>query len=209
MGRFMLAATAALTLLGGNAAQAAILDFDDVDITGAPFGYFEPLGPSYHGLTWTNWALIDVQNYGASGYTNGNVTLRNTACACANDFGQTVDTISGATPFRLDSGYFTSAWNDGATLVVTGLLGGNQVAQNSFVLNTSGPSFLTFGWVVDTLEFSISGGVDNPVLLGAGDYFGVDNLSISAVPEPATWSLVLLGIGALGAGLRGRRRALA
>ena len=45
--------------------------------------------------------------------------------------------------------------------------------------------------------------------LGAGDT-GLDNVSISAaVPEPAAWTLMLIGFGALGATLRGARRKLA
>lgn len=34
----------------------------------------------------------------------------------------------------------------------------------------------------------------------------LDNVSVTAVPEPATWALMLIGVGALGAGLRMRRR---
>jgi len=36
-----------------------------------------------------------------------------------------------------------------------------------------------------------------------------DNFSLSAAPEPATWSLMILGIGGMGAALRTRRRKVA
>lgn len=42
-----------------------------------------------------------------------------------------------------------------------------------------------------------------------GDYFGLDFVylnGIPAVPEPATWTLMLAGFGGLGAALRSRRR---
>ena len=34
------------------------------------------------------------------------------------------------------------------------------------------------------------------------------NVSISAVPEPATWGMLLLGFGLVGAGMRSRKRAM-
>jgi hypothetical protein len=43
-----------------------------------------------------------------------------------------------------------------------------------------------------------------------GNDFGIDNISVSAaVPEPATWGLMLMGFGGLGAMLRANRRRLA
>ena len=36
--------------------------------------------------------------------------------------------------------------------------------------------------------------------------FEVDNLAINAVPEPATWAMMLLGFGAVGFAMRRRRQ---
>ena len=42
-----------------------------------------------------------------------------------------------------------------------------------------------------------------------GNDFGLDDISVSGgVPEPASWALMLLGFGGLGAALRSRRRGL-
>jgi hypothetical protein len=35
--------------------------------------------------------------------------------------------------------------------------------------------------------------------------FGIDNVSVTGVPEPASWALMILGFGAGGAMLRRRR----
>ena len=39
-----------------------------------------------------------------------------------------------------------------------------------------------------------------------GNSFEFDNISASAAPEPAAWSLMILGVGGMGAALRNRRR---
>lgn len=36
--------------------------------------------------------------------------------------------------------------------------------------------------------------------------FEVDNLAVAAVPEPATWAMMILGLGAMGMALRSRRK---
>ena len=35
----------------------------------------------------------------------------------------------------------------------------------------------------------------------------LDNVSITSVPEPATWGMMLLGFGLVGAGVRSRRKS--
>jgi len=196
-------AAAALALSGG-VASAATLTFDDVDLGGAGYA---ALSPAYAGFTWTNWAIINGPVYGESGYANGVVSGDQVACGCAGDFSQTVNTISSATAFTFVSGYFTSAWNDGATLDVRGYLGATQTNSAAFTLDTTGPSFLTFGWNgIDRLEFEISGGTQSGYP-GLGDYFGADDLTFdtAAVPEPASWALMIGGFGLAGAALRRRR----
>ena len=43
-----------------------------------------------------------------------------------------------------------------------------------------------------------------------GNDFGIDNISVAAVPEPASWLMMIMGFGGLGAVLRSnRRRAIA
>ena len=39
--------------------------------------------------------------------------------------------------------------------------------------------------------------------------FAPNNSTFAAVPEPASWGLMILGLGALGAAMRGRRHGIA
>ncbi len=65
--------------------------------------------------------------------------------------------------------------------------------SQTFVAGTTGTNTLSF---LETI-----GGNNGGVFL--------DNISISAVPEPATWALMLVGFGGLGAALRSNRRRVA
>jgi len=40
----------------------------------------------------------------------------------------------------------------------------------------------------------------------SGNDFAIDNIMVAAVPEPITWSLMLIGFGGIGAALRSQRR---
>lgn len=57
-----------------------------------------------------------------------------------------------------------------------------ETAGTAYSLNWSGGSYILF----------------------SGDHVSIDNLSVAAVPEPATWALMILGMGAVGGAMRRR-----
>ncbi|MDZ4374575.1 MAG: PEPxxWA-CTERM sorting domain-containing protein [Phenylobacterium sp.] len=57
------------------------------------------------------------------------------------------------------------------------------------------------------VNFAFGGAVVNQVILSSGqNSFEVDNAAVAAVPEPATWAMMIMGFGAAGAMIRQRRR---
>lgn len=204
MKTFLLTRAASAALLVPQNASAVIFDFEDPDT-----GIFEYIGPDYGGFTFTNWAVVDGPGYGPSGYTNVITSGQQSACGCAADFGQIFTSISSGSAFNLVGGNFASAWNDGATLLVEGYLGASLLYSQNFILNTTGPSALSFGFNgINLVNFSISGGTPSG-LPGGGDYFAVDDLQINAVaavPEPTTWAMMLLGFGFVGGAMRAAKR---
>jgi len=65
---------------------------------------------------------------------------------------------------------------------------------------------------LQSVTFKTTGGqLSFADLAGGNQNIGniLDNVSLSAVPEPATWAVMLLGFGGLGAAMRNNRRKLA
>ena len=77
-----------------------------------------------------------------------------------------------------------------------------DLAVTSFPGDLTTIAQITFGGA--TCE---SGGtLANPTTsFGGGGHFG-PNFTTAAVPEPATWALMIIGFGVTGLGLRSRRR---
>jgi hypothetical protein len=91
-----------------------------------------------------------------------------------------------------------------ATFSVDGLLGTishSTGSTSNLDWQTFFGSFTATG-STETLSFTnLTGGTNEGILL--------DAVSVQAVPEPATWAMMLLGFGAIGVGMRRRRTPLA
>ena len=60
------------------------------------------------------------------------------------------------------------------------------------------------------INFDFGGANVNRIVLSSGaNSFEVDNFAVAAVPEPATWAMMIIGFGAAGSILRRRTAALA
>lgn len=176
-------------------ARADVLTFDDIPCNACA----TPIPNGYGGLNWQNFWIIDPTNipgYDPSGYVNGIVSPDIVAF---NGFEQQAFIVSGPA-FTFNSAYFTGAWRDGLYITVQGFLDGNSVMGVTFVVNSSGPTQMFFGWTVDYLVFSSSGGVENPDYAGSGAHFAMDNFDYTPgtpIPEPGTMTLIGTGVALL------------
>lgn len=204
----VMAAFGAFALAGApGEAGATTINFDDIpNANGGPIGVYE-------GLSWYDFDALNVVDFtaynGPNGYSNGDVSAPNVAL---NDGGFAA--FSSASTFTLNDFYLTAAWKDGLNVEITGLLGFTPVDSITEVIGTSGPTHVVLGWTgIDRVEFVTSGGVDHGYVDKsgvAGGQFALDNVTINgaAVPEPATWATLMLGLGLIGVDAR-RRRARA
>jgi hypothetical protein len=96
--------------------------------------------------------------------------------------------------------YFTA--DDGSTF---------KLASNAFVTPTVNPGerYLQTGTFVLPTSGTLKVALFDTEGVASGNDFGIDNITVAAIPEPATWAMMIMGFGAAGAMLRQRRRALA
>jgi len=182
-----------------SAISAQTITFDDLNagtLPGSLNDWSAPIPNGYAGLNWNNFGVMDVPLNllafpGDGGYENGLVSGNNAAW---NEYGNPAS-ISGG-PFNLDSAYLTAAWNNGLQVEVEGFVGGSLTYNNTYTVNPTGPTLIGFNYLdVDEVTIISSGGVNDDVYSGSGTEFVMDNVTISAVPEPTT--LAWTGLGGL------------
>lgn len=218
--------TAVLSLAGFAASSAGAVtvvngSFEDVQISGQG-----------------SYSLADIPGWTHAGNTGDGLIWSDKYAVCCGGTGST-KTGDGHQFVTLGGGFGptgSSAWSQvlnglsiGETYVVNfkmaaegevptqsltvAITTGSPTAAESFTSIVAGPYFWqnwgsdSYSFVADatsaTLQFSVTNEAYD---------VGLDAVSVSpagGVPEPTTWALMFVGFGALGSGLRSRRRAVA
>jgi hypothetical protein len=185
-----------ITFTGVAFAQTEIITFDDlVPSLLGPEHNFEGIIPDgYDGLRWDNFGVSDTtENLTPSGYQNAVVSPDNVAFNVKRNPALLSDgsfNFNGS--FNLNSAYLTAAWNNGLQVEVQGFVGTALIYDNTYTVNTTGPTLVNFNYLgVDEVNFISSGGTPNPAYApgGEGTQFAMDNLSIT-VPEPSAFAYI-------------------
>lgn len=149
--------------------------FDDVITSSAvemPAGYW--------GLDWENMRVVRGEFAPDSGYERGVVSGPNVA---ANPEGNPASFSLASGTFDLASFYATAAWNEGLQATFTGYLGTTQVYQYTGLLSILAPTLIELNWSgINRVEFSGTGGVDNPSDRGSGLHIVLDNIVFGRLP---------------------------
>ncbi|WP_174274294.1 PEPxxWA-CTERM sorting domain-containing protein [Sphingomonas bacterium] len=123
---------------------------------------------------------------------------------------QTVSTLAGVTyAFSFDYGV-TSGGSQSIVASVIDALGQTQLASQMFSSTSTGIQLRTFNFTATssstTLRFADVGSNNSISQDGA-----IDNVALTAaaVPEPASWAMMVAGFGAVGSAMRSRRKPAA
>ena len=210
--KFLVAGFLSVTAVTVQAGVQA-LDFEDLTTD-----YDIPLASGYGGFNWDGgigdvYAQSTADSPSSSGYANastsGEMHVYN---------GTTTTGI--ITPISIDwagtgnidfiSAYFTSAWSSSQTLSFEGWSDGAQVYKSSeYIINDSSPTLVSLNWTdIDSLVIHNyeNADSDNTRLNWAMYDFTFNNPLVSTVPEPATYALMLSGLGLVGFMARRREK---
>ena len=204
--RFLIKASAlALGLAAVNPAHAVTFLFDPgVSSPGAGYTVINQFD-NMSGITFSN-AQIQSPPSNSTGAPPAYATFGSDEYLSVLSGGYATINFAGTNSVRFDWGSIdnfnklTVLLADGGESVITP--GGNftnDANGNQIAMNTNG-------------LFTINAGVGETIvglkLQSSGNSFEIDNLAVAAVPEPATWAMMIGGLGLVGGMMRRRSAAV-
>lgn len=117
---------------------------------------------------------------------------------------QTFDTIDG---ILYNVSFWLAGNPDGAPITKSVIVSATGAASAAYNFTFTGFNKSNMGWNNYTYSF-VAGGPSTTLSFASQDAtsFGaaLDNVSVAAVPEPATWAMMILGFGFVGGSMRRR-----
>ncbi len=205
----MAAACAAACAVADSAGAAAFTN-GSFESGVNPGSGFVTLGNGSTGIT--SWVVGGDSIDYIGGYWNAEDGARSVDLSgnANGSVSQTFDTLAGQT-------YLVNFWLAGnpdggpaAKLAITSADGAQQ--QSNIFTVTGSDSRTNMNWAAYTYQFTAATNSTTLSFASATNTaYGpaLDNVSVSAIPEPASWALMIAGFGGLGAALRQRRGRVA
>jgi hypothetical protein len=209
MSRVLYGALAAFALAGfaASGAQAAIVNGNFESVTGtSPDGWTISPGTEIQDLTGADYipccgttgTAAELANHFAS-FGPGNVPNIST-------LSQSIATTANA---RYTLSFDAGALGGGSEDIIAAVYDGATLIQ-SLTVTTNANNNLDTTFSPQSLNFTAASGATNVVFSAVGDGINIDpiidNVSVAGVPEPASWAMMLVGFGGLGAAMRSARR---
>lgn len=148
---------------------------------------------------------------------NGSSNIDLVGAAYTNNFaGATTTTLYGLDAFtsalvrstNANNGTYTNTNLNGGIFGPLGVTFGTSDLVGFDISGITGAGFFSLNDGFFSIDLN-SGAASRIGTVGAGNLIGLSLAPAAAVPEPATWALMLLGFGAIGASMRRRRHVTA
>ena len=202
-------AAVALTAAAPTLAAPTVLNFDTIGNSAVvPFS-------SYGGLQWAtglssapDWVAVNIDQECPSCSPTGFRDGRTSGLYVGSQYYGALSTITSAQAFSMVSVQLSSAWRDNLIVQFAGYLGGQLVWSSTETVGRTATLVSFNQGMIDELRVLSTGGSQPS---GGGSTSGAVfddftfNTAVSAVPEPATWAMMIIGFGAVGVTVRRRR----
>ena len=169
-------------------AKAEIASFDDIS-SGSGYVTLN----TYNGFSWSNFYATDQSIYGANNPYGRGATSGSMYVFGSGNKTSTIERTGGGL-FDVKSASFSSVFDDGLKLKVTGWLDGVAVHSQTIVLSTKQNMLAQLNFFgINKLTFTTTNS-GRPL----GRQFTMDDIDYvpsSSVPEPSTYVMVLIGLG--------------
>lgn len=200
LNKYLMSAVAICVVTGTVPAAASTTFFNDWESTDFGSGAGFTILPSYEGWTSVAGGGIEIQYNSVAGapYSGENLVE--------------LDSNSNSMMERaIDAGRYTLTFYYSARPNVPADSNGIDVLVNgASVYNVTGAGTGATDWMFQTVNFTIGApGTLSFAALGTSDSLGgyIEDVSLAAVPEPATWAMMIGGFVLVGATARRRTSA--
>lgn len=198
MKTFVIAALfAAAAAAPASSAVVLFSNFDDINLGGAPTFTIIPTAGGY--TSTTNGIEIQANNVAGNAYSQPNLVE--------------LDTFANSSMFvNLGAGHYSVSYYYSPRPNVGSGSNGIALSIGATALDSiTGDGAGDTVWQLRTVDFTTTGGALTFSAFGTSDGLGgyLDDITISVVPEPATWGMMLGGFAMVGFAARRRKTVTA